>query len=96
MKILKGECGQIFPNFPAEQRFCLAHLDVDIHDSYVRCIEYVYPRLSPGGIMICDEYQGYGQKEFIDSYFKDKPVVSKLRSGLSGGGDYGIIIHKNI
>ena len=94
VKIFKGECLDIFDTLPENQRFCLVNLDADIYDSYVRSIEYVYPRLSPGGIIICDEYQGYGQKEFIDEYFKDKPVRIRPRVGLQKN-NYGIIIYKN-
>jgi len=95
VRLIKGECGLVFSQFPPDQRFCMVHIDVDIYDSCVRCIEYIYPRLSPGGIMVFDEYQGYGQKEFINAYFKDKPVSITLRTGLPDGKDYGIIIYNN-
>lgn len=93
VNLFKGECLDVFNKLPENQTFCLANLDVDIYESYVRSIEYVYPRLSPGGIIICDEYQGYGQKEFIDEYFKDKSVQIKPRVGSKN--NYGIIIYKN-
>jgi predicted O-methyltransferase YrrM len=94
VRVIQGECGAAFRTLPAGQRFCLANLDVDIYDSYVRALEYVYPRLSPGGVIVCDEYQGYGHREFIDRYFKDKPVEVKLRTGRAEGKDYGVIITK--
>ena len=92
VSLFKGECLDVFNKLPERQKFCLAHLDVDIYESYVRSIEYVYPRLSPGGFIVCDEYQGYGQKEFIDEYFRDKPVQIRPRVGLEK--NYGIIIQK--
>jgi O-methyltransferase len=95
VRILKGECSEAFSSLNSSQQFCLAHLDVDIYDSCVQSIEYVYPRLSPGGVMIFDEYQGYGQKEFIDRYFEDKPVTMQLRTGRLTGKDYGLIVFKN-
>jgi O-methyltransferase len=95
VNIFQGECSSIFNNLPKDQQFCLANIDVDIYESYVRSIEYVYPRISPGGIIICDEYEGYGQKMFIDEYFKDKPVQIKPRVGLNKNKGYGIIIYKN-
>jgi len=95
VNIFKGECYSVFNNLPKNQQFCLVHIDVDIYESYVLSIEYVYPRLSPGGIMICDEYEGYGQKKFIDEYFKDKPVQIKPRVGRNKNENYGIIIYKN-
>lgn len=95
VRIIKGECSAAFAELPASQQFCLANLDVDIYESYVRCIEYVYPRLSPGGIIVCDEYEGYGHKEFVDQYFKNKPVTIVPRTGQLVGQDYGLIVTKH-
>jgi O-methyltransferase len=33
-----------------------AHVDVDLYQSVQDCIEYVYPKLAPGGILIFDDY----------------------------------------
>jgi O-methyltransferase len=90
VRLLKGECGEVCAGMPETQRFCLLNLDVDIYDSYVRAISYAFPRLSPGGVLICDEYQGYGHKAFIDEYFRDKPVRIEPRTGLAK--DYGLVI----
>ena len=35
---------------------CWAHIDVDIYQSVRDCISFIYPRLSPGGFMIFDDY----------------------------------------
>ena len=95
VRIIQGECGEAFRKLPEAQRFCLANLDVDIFDSYVQAVEYVYPRLSPGGIILCDEYQGYGHKEWVDRFFQDKPVTITPRTGRTPGADYGVIIFKH-
>lgn len=48
-----------------------AHLDVDIYQSYKDCLEFIYPKLNGGGIIICDDY-GYatclGAKKAIDEF----------------------------
>lgn len=55
-KILKG----VFPDEHAEQvkdlkfRFC--HIDVDVYQSAKDVFEYVWPRLTIGGIVIFDDY----------------------------------------
>jgi O-methyltransferase len=33
-----------------------AHVDVDLYKSVCDCIDYIYPRLVPGGFMIFDDY----------------------------------------
>ena len=93
VEVLKGECGELFAQMPLDQRFCFAHIDVDIGKSAMISTEYVYPRLSPGGILIYDEYRGYAQEAFLDSFFKDKPVKLEERSGRSGD-DYGLIVYR--
>lgn len=34
----------------------IAHIDVDIYPSYKECLEYLYPQVVPGGIIMLDEY----------------------------------------
>ncbi len=37
-------------------KLAFAHVDVDLYQSVLDCIEFVYPRLVPGGIMVFDDY----------------------------------------
>lgn len=39
----------------AERRFCLVHLDVDLFDPTLATLEFFYPRMNAGGLMICDD-----------------------------------------
>jgi hypothetical protein len=38
------------------RRFSFVHLDCDIYQSYKQCLEFFYPRLNAGGIILVDEY----------------------------------------
>ena len=40
----------------SERQYSFVHLDCDIYESYHTCLNYLYPRLSGGGIMLLDEY----------------------------------------
>jgi O-methyltransferase len=61
-----------------DRRFAFAHVDVDIYQSIRDCCEFIYPRLSPGGWMVFDDY-GFpscaGGKRAIDEFFSDTPEV---------------------
>jgi macrocin-O-methyltransferase TylF-like protien len=60
----------------SNESFGLVHLDVDLFESYRTCLEFFYPRMVPGGYIVCDEYGGLkypGAKIAIDSFLKDKP-----------------------
>ncbi len=39
-----------------DSRIALAHLDVDVFDTYQACLEFIYPRLTPGGFIVLDDY----------------------------------------
>jgi hypothetical protein len=59
-----------------DERFCLAHIDVDIYESTKAACEWVYPRMVPGGIMLFNDYscgECPGATKAVDKYFADKP-----------------------
>lgn len=39
----------------ADRRFCLVHLDLDLYEPTLQTLEFFYPRMNPGGLMICDD-----------------------------------------
>ena len=55
--------------------FCFAHIDLDLYQSVKDCLEFAYPRMSKGGIIVLDDY-GYascpGAKKGADEFFADK------------------------
>lgn len=60
----------------SETEIRFAHIDVDQYQSTKDCIEYIFPRLAKGGIMIIDDYgfpACYGAREAVDEYFKHTP-----------------------
>lgn len=61
-----------------DSRIAFAHIDVDIRQSVLDCCAFIYPRLSPGGIMVFDDY-GFpscpGARAAVDEFFSDKPQV---------------------
>lgn len=59
-------------------RLCFAHVDLDLHESILDTLAFVYPRLSPGGVIVFDDY-GYascpGARAAVDHFFADKREV---------------------
>jgi len=49
---------------------------VDIYQSIHDCCHHIYPRLSPGAMMVFDDY-GFpscpGARKAVDEFFHDKP-----------------------
>jgi len=59
-------------------RLAFAHVDVDIYKSVLDCCEFIYPRLSSGGILLFDDYGAPscpGARAAVDRFFSGKPEV---------------------
>jgi len=53
--------------------FSFVHLDVDIYESTLSSLNFFYPRINRGGVIISHDYPGSkGVKRAFDEFFKDK------------------------
>jgi O-methyltransferase len=56
-----------------EETVALAHIDADWYQSVRTCVERIEPRLSPGGMLVIDDYDHWsGCRKAVDEYFADK------------------------
>lgn len=59
-----------------ETSFSFVHIDVDLYEPSLDSLRFFYSRLSPGGIILCDDY-GFltcpGARMAMDEFFLDKP-----------------------
>lgn len=53
-----------------EARFCFAHLDGDLYESTVECLQHIVPRLAEGAVVVVDDYHdaGEGVKRAVDEH----------------------------
>ena len=82
----KGWIPDRFPDVAANS-FAFVHVDVDLHQPTWDAVEFFYPRLSPGGILLCDDYGCStcpGATAAVDAFLADKP--EKMISLDAGGG----------
>lgn len=60
----------------ADRKFSFVHIDVDLHQPTFDSIAFFYERMSPGGMIVCDDY-GFGTcpgaTQAVDSFLADKP-----------------------
>ena len=55
-------------------KYSLAHFDVDLYEGTLACLEFFYPRMVPGGVMITHDYSILtGVKKAFDEFFAEKP-----------------------
>jgi hypothetical protein len=80
-----------FPDSLAPQRlpqqFSVVHLDCDLHDPMLAGLDFFYPRLSSGGLLILHDYSSghwAGGSQAIDGFMADKPERLVLMPDKSG------------
>jgi hypothetical protein len=59
----------------SDESFAFVHLDCDIYESYKTCLNFFYPRMVPGGIILLDEYNDPpwpGCNQAVDEFLADK------------------------
>jgi len=61
-------------NVPENERFSFAHFDVDLYESTLGCLNYFYPRMNPGGVMLSHDYSILnGVRKAFAEFLSDKP-----------------------
>lgn len=58
--------------------FSLVHIDVDLYQPTLDSLKFFYDKMTPGGIIICDDYGSVlcpGAKKAFDEFFSDKPEL---------------------
>jgi O-methyltransferase len=59
-----------------DRKFAFVHLDCDTYLSYKECLEFFYPAVTEGGIILLDEYNDPpwpGCNKAVDEFLADKP-----------------------
>src|SRR5580765_999548 len=78
----------MFPHTAAgmdHHSFSFVHLDVDLYQSTLDCLEFFYPRLNPGGIIISHDYvHAEGVNLAFAEFFADKPETPIELIGYQG------------
>jgi O-methyltransferase len=60
----------------SDTKFSMVHLDTDLHRSTLDCLEFFYPRMNRGGVIISHDFSyGSGVKKAFDEFFNDKPEI---------------------
>jgi O-methyltransferase len=79
--LVEGRVEETLPDAaPAE--IALLRLDTDWYESTKHELEHLYPRLSPAGVLILDDYGHYeGARRAVDEYFDaegGRPLLSRI------------------
>lgn len=75
VRVIKGFTPDVFDIFGDNQRFAFAFIDVDLYQSVLDCLDFVFPRMSKGGIVLLDDYKQKstpGCKKAIEEFMEEK------------------------
>jgi O-methyltransferase len=85
MKFVVGKVEETIPAVIPDQ-IALLRLDTDLYESTRHELEQLYPRLSPGGVLIVDDYGTFlGARKATDEYLNENGIpLFLLRVGAGG------------
>jgi O-methyltransferase len=90
--MVEGKVEDTLPD-AAPDKIALLRLDTDWYASTKHEMDQLYPRLSPGGVLILDDYGHYeGARRAVDEYFEEhggRPLLTRVdytgRVAVKGG-----------
>lgn len=77
VKLLKGWFSETLPKAPI-QKLSLIRLDGDMYESTMDALTNLYPKLSPGGFVIVDDYAIDACRAAVDEYRKKMGITDKI------------------
>jgi O-methyltransferase len=79
ISLVRGLFADTLPNY-GDVKIAVAHLDCDWYEPVAYCLNYVWPRLSPGGFIILDDYNDWeGCKKAADEFMASTNGVELVR-----------------
>ncbi len=77
IKPLKGNFNKTLSTLPAKTRFAFIHIDADLYNSVKVCLDTLYDRLVPGGILVIDDYfhPADGPKRAAAEFFNSRNIT---------------------
>jgi hypothetical protein len=76
---LEGWFKDTLPKAPTDA-LCVMRLDGDMYQSTMEALANLYPRLSPGGYCIIDDYDIPRCREAVEDYRSDQRIASPIRA----------------
>ena len=83
IRVVKGDVCQTLRQTRPDS-IALLRLDTDWYESTLAELELLYPRLSPGGVLIIDDYGHWaGARKAVDEFFEKEPPLLLNRIGYA-------------
>ena len=89
VRFIQGRFPQSISTDVHASQFCLVHIDCDLYEPAKAGLDFFYPRLSPGGLIIVHDYNNPywdGIRRAVDEYcyaIPERPVLLGDKSGTA-------------
>ncbi|MDP2733839.1 MAG: TylF/MycF/NovP-related O-methyltransferase, partial [Hoeflea sp.] len=80
--VVKGFFSDTLPAL-RDRKYCFVHVDCDIYQSHLDCLNLMYDRLVPGGIMVFDDYaqpKWPGASQAVNEFFAGRQEKPEQRT----------------
>jgi len=78
-QLVKGWFQDTLPTFQFNQPIALLRLDADWYDSTMTCLEHLFPKVAPGGIVIIDDYHTWdGCSRAVHDYLSRQQRIERI------------------
>lgn len=64
-----GKFSDTIPTFNDSTPIAFVHIDCDNYYAYTLVLEFITPRMTPGGLVVIDDYGCFGAKKAVDEWF---------------------------
>lgn len=86
--LVEGDINNTVPEYldkNPELRISLLHIDVDIYEPTVTIMDYLFPKVVNGGIVILDDYGDFdGESTAVENYINDDYELHSMPHGVRG------------
>jgi len=93
-RIIEGWFSDTFPStVPRIGPIAILNIDCDFYEPVKLCLEELYPKVLPGGLVLLDDYHYFkGCRKATDEFMRDH----KIASPLNPADKFGVYFHKPV
>jgi len=88
IEFFPGWLPEAFPDDPGA-RYRFIHVDVDLYQPTRDSLEYFSPRMTPGGIIVCDDYGWPGARKAVEEFSARASIPFRVTSHHQAWFAYG-------
>ena len=76
---LRGFVNETLPHWPKSKRVAMLRIDVDLYAATYDTLHYLYPKLSPGGAVLFDDFKFAYVREAVTDYRKAHKIKEPIQ-----------------